>query len=106
MNHIALKVNGIHIDRDVEDNLRLIDFLRDELYLTGTKEGCSVGSVAPVPLFWMAKRSAPACYLRRSATARKSRPSKRCSMILLAKNCRTPLFVTVACSVASVPLAC
>ncbi|EAX4766271.1 (2Fe-2S)-binding protein [Salmonella enterica subsp. enterica serovar Louisiana] len=43
MNHIALKVNGIHIDRDVEDNLRLIDFLRDELYLTGTKEGCSVG---------------------------------------------------------------
>ncbi|EII9659758.1 (2Fe-2S)-binding protein [Salmonella enterica] len=43
MNHIALKVNGIHIDRDVEDNLRLIDFLRDELYLTGTKDGCSVG---------------------------------------------------------------
>ncbi|EDU0380652.1 (2Fe-2S)-binding protein [Salmonella enterica subsp. enterica] len=43
MNHIAFKVNGIHIDRDVEDNLRLIDFLRDELYLTGTKEGCSVG---------------------------------------------------------------
>ncbi|NIY48228.1 (2Fe-2S)-binding protein [Cedecea colo] len=43
MNHIELKVNGIRIDRDVEDNLRLIDFLRDELHLTGTKEGCSVG---------------------------------------------------------------
>lgn len=43
MNHIELKVNGIRIERDVEDNLRLIDFLREDLRLTGTKEGCSVG---------------------------------------------------------------
>ncbi|HDS1117867.1 TPA: (2Fe-2S)-binding protein, partial [Pluralibacter gergoviae] len=43
MNHIELKVNGIRIARDVEDNLRLIDFLREDLQLTGTKEGCSVG---------------------------------------------------------------
>ena len=42
-NHIELKVNGIRIARDVEDNLRLIDFLREDLQLTGTKEGCSVG---------------------------------------------------------------
>lgn len=43
MNHIELKVNGIRVERDVEDNLRLIDFLREDLQLTGTKEGCSVG---------------------------------------------------------------
>lgn len=43
MNHIELKVNGIRITRDVKDNVRLIDFLREELKLTGTKEGCSVG---------------------------------------------------------------
>lgn len=43
MNHIELKVNGIRIVRDVEDNLRLIDLLREDLKLTGTKEGCSVG---------------------------------------------------------------
>jgi len=43
MNHIELKVNGIRIARDVEDNLRLIDLLREDLKLTGTKEGCSVG---------------------------------------------------------------
>ncbi len=43
MNHIELKVNGIRVSRDVADNLRLIDFLREELHLTGTKEGCSVG---------------------------------------------------------------
>ncbi|EGR9572294.1 (2Fe-2S)-binding protein [Salmonella enterica subsp. enterica serovar Grumpensis] len=43
MNHIELKVNGIHVSHEVEDNLRLIDFLRETLHLTGTKEGCSVG---------------------------------------------------------------
>ncbi|HEY3985803.1 (2Fe-2S)-binding protein [Cedecea sp.] len=43
MHHIELKVNGIRVVRDVADNLRLIDFLRDDLRLTGTKEGCSVG---------------------------------------------------------------
>ena len=43
MNHIELKVNGIRIARDVKDNVRLIDFLREDLKLTGTKEGCSVG---------------------------------------------------------------
>lgn len=43
MNHIELKVNGIRIVRDVQDNVRLIDFLREDLKLTGTKEGCSVG---------------------------------------------------------------
>lgn len=43
MNHIELKVNGIRIARGVKDNVRLIDFLREELKLTGTKEGCSVG---------------------------------------------------------------
>lgn len=43
MNHIELIVNGIRVSRDVEDNQRLIDFLRDDLQLTGTKEGCSVG---------------------------------------------------------------
>lgn len=43
MSHIELKVNGIRIARDVKDNVRLIDFLREDLKLTGTKEGCSVG---------------------------------------------------------------
>lgn len=43
MNRIELSVNGIRMQRDVDDNLRLIDFLREELRLTGTKEGCSVG---------------------------------------------------------------
>lgn len=43
MNVIEIKVNGIRIRREVDDNRRLIDFLREDLQLTGTKEGCSVG---------------------------------------------------------------
>lgn len=43
MSRIELKVNGIRISRDVNDNTRLLDFLREDLKLTGTKEGCSVG---------------------------------------------------------------
>lgn len=43
MNRIKLKVNGINVEREVDDNRRLLDFLREDLQLTGTKEGCSVG---------------------------------------------------------------
>lgn len=43
MNVIEIKVNGIRVRREVDDNRRLIDFLREDLQLTGTKEGCSVG---------------------------------------------------------------
>ncbi|YCH31468.1 (2Fe-2S)-binding protein [Erwinia sp. D4-22] len=43
MKIIELKVNGICVRREVDDNRRLIDFLREDLQLTGTKEGCSVG---------------------------------------------------------------
>ncbi|WP_261642581.1 (2Fe-2S)-binding protein [Erwinia mallotivora] len=43
MNLITLKVNGIFVQREVDDNRRLLDFLREDLQLTGSKEGCSVG---------------------------------------------------------------
>lgn len=43
MNTISLKVNGIRVEKQVDDNRRLLDFLREDLQLTGTKEGCSVG---------------------------------------------------------------
>lgn len=40
---IELIVNGDKINRDIDPTKRLIDFLRDDLNLTGTKEGCSEG---------------------------------------------------------------
>ena len=35
---ISLTVNGDCVDAVVKDNLTLLDFLRDQLFLTGTKK--------------------------------------------------------------------
>ena len=43
MVNISLEVNGKLFEVSVDENLRLIDLLRDELGLTGTKEGCGEG---------------------------------------------------------------
>ncbi len=43
MKTINARVNGQPVTKDVPDNRLLIDFLRYDLDLTGTKEGCSVG---------------------------------------------------------------
>ena len=36
-------INGDPVDAIVKDNLTLLDFLRDQLFLTGTKKGCEEG---------------------------------------------------------------
>jgi aerobic carbon-monoxide dehydrogenase small subunit len=43
MRSIKLTLNGTSISREVEDNRLLIEFLREDLKLTGTKESCGVG---------------------------------------------------------------
>jgi carbon-monoxide dehydrogenase small subunit len=41
---MTLTVNGTQVDADVPTRLPLVEFLRDELRLTGTKVGCDTGS--------------------------------------------------------------
>ena len=41
--HIQSTINGDEIDVLVEPTQSLLDVLRDELHMTGTKEGCSTG---------------------------------------------------------------
>lgn len=43
MFHLKTTVNGSEIETDIEPGLRLLDFLRINLQLTGTKEGCGEG---------------------------------------------------------------
>jgi aerobic carbon-monoxide dehydrogenase small subunit len=40
---IRLRVNGKKVEQEVATNRMMIDFIRYDLGLTGTKEGCSVG---------------------------------------------------------------
>ncbi|MGH6976060.1 MAG: (2Fe-2S)-binding protein [Stellaceae bacterium] len=41
---IRLTVNGATVERDVQPRLNLVDFLRDELGLTGTRWSCEHGA--------------------------------------------------------------
>ncbi|NOX87677.1 MAG: (2Fe-2S)-binding protein [Calditrichaeota bacterium] len=41
--NIRFKVNGRQADLNIAPNKRLLDVLRDDLGLTGTKEGCDIG---------------------------------------------------------------
>ncbi len=40
---LSLTVNGVRHHLEIEPTRRLIDVLRDDLDLTGTKEGCGIG---------------------------------------------------------------
>ncbi|HLR34212.1 MAG TPA: (2Fe-2S)-binding protein [Tissierellales bacterium] len=43
MININLKINGKEYNLDIKEELRLLDLLREELKLTGVKEGCGEG---------------------------------------------------------------
>ena len=43
MINLKFNVNGKDVQLVVDDSLRLLDILRNELGLTGTKEGCAIG---------------------------------------------------------------
>lgn len=53
-------INGRPIEADVDEKMKLIDFLRDELNLTGTKEGCSEGECGACTVI-MDKRAVTSC---------------------------------------------
>lgn len=48
---IDAEINGRKISRETAPHARLLDFLRDELNLTGTKEGCGAGECGTCSVF-------------------------------------------------------
>ena len=48
---LDLEINGRRIRRTVPAHMRLLDFLRDELNLTGAKEGCGAGECGTCSIF-------------------------------------------------------
>ena len=49
--NLEMRVNGRAVKRTAKANLRLLDFLREELHLTGTKEGCGAGECGTCSVF-------------------------------------------------------
>jgi len=52
---IKVQVNTITYERDIEENTTLLRFLREELGLTGTKEGCGSGECGACTVFFNGK---------------------------------------------------
>jgi aerobic-type carbon monoxide dehydrogenase small subunit (CoxS/CutS family) len=48
---IVASVNGRRIAKDAKPHQRLLDFLRDDLNLTGSKEGCGAGECGSCSVF-------------------------------------------------------
>jgi CO/xanthine dehydrogenase Mo-binding subunit/aerobic-type carbon monoxide dehydrogenase small subunit (CoxS/CutS family) len=48
---ISMTVNGRLVERTCEPHLRLLDFVRDQLHLTGNKEGCGAGECGTCSMF-------------------------------------------------------
>src|SRR6185437_2029871 len=44
-------INGRHISRSAKPHQRLLDFIRDDLNLTGNKEGCGAGECGTCSVF-------------------------------------------------------
>ena len=40
---IQFKLNGEDVEAYVQDNITMVDFLRKQMHLTGTKRGCEEG---------------------------------------------------------------
>lgn len=59
---MKLTVNGQPVDIQVKGDRRLIDFLRDDLHLTGAKEGCSEGECGTCTIL-MDGRSVLSCLI-------------------------------------------
>src|SRR5512139_2331745 len=53
MPEIAIKatINGRKVSRSAQPSQRLLDFLRDDLNLTGNKEGCGAGECGTCSVF-------------------------------------------------------
>jgi len=60
MKHITLTINGERYERDVDDHRTLLHFLRHDLGLTGTKEGCGAGECGACTII-MNGRSVNSC---------------------------------------------
>ena len=41
--NVTFRLNGVRVEREADGAKRLLDFIREDLGLTGTKEGCGVG---------------------------------------------------------------
>ena len=69
MEKLNMTINGKAISVDVDPGIRLVDFLRDNLFLTGTKIGCGKGECGACTVI-MNGKAVTSCIIPRRAPRR------------------------------------
>lgn len=49
--HLRCTVNGQPVEKEIDSAVRLLDWLREQLFLTGAKEGCGKGECGACTVF-------------------------------------------------------
>ena len=93
---IEIQVNGHRHTVDVDPSQTLLEVLRDELGLTGTKYGCGEGRCGACTVL-MGSHAVASCTIPRNPPwVRRSRPSKAWSTTATCIPCKTPSFAEEA----------
>ena len=86
--HITLRVNGEDVEVSFAPYKTLLEVLREDLDLTGTKHGCELGECGACAVLVDGEPLLSCLKLALSATAARSRPSKGWPMAPNCTRCR------------------
>ena len=104
---ITLNVNGVAYPVDVDPHTSLLDTVREQLGLTGSKEGCDDSECGACMM--LARRPADERLLLPGdpgRRARRSRPSRASPTAATCRRCSAPSSRRAACSAGSARPAC
>ena len=76
MAEVTLRVNGAEHHMDIDTRISLLDFLREQLRLTGSKKGCDHGQCGACTVLIDGRRANACLILAVACTAPRSRPSR------------------------------
>lgn len=99
MSKIKVKVNGKLIDAQVTGQMRLLDFVRDKLNLTATKEGCAVGECGACTVIMDGNAVCSCLVLAEQCDGAEITTLEGLSNDQWQKNCKMPLLNMVVCNV-------
>ena len=94
-------INGRKISRNAKPHQRLLDFIRDDLNLTGNKEGCGAGECGTCSVFVDGTLMKSCLMPVAKAQGRQLKPSRRWRKVASSASCKRPFTKRAPASVAT-----